>query len=366
MPCRYEQLKLALNGWEDTGVPLVSKWGDTYGRAGFPDDIGIYYFVPWIAKTFGISLDASIHLFLGSLLLIGFLVSGGCFLFLFKHWISKALSLFATLLLALVAYFYSDVYIVSYFSVATVVPLFLLYNQKNKIPYPVLIISGLILGYCNFIRNQAGTGVLLFIFTWIFCNQNLKKKFFCLAVILLFFFLPYLHFGYVEAKRDAFLQAPKERLCHPKWHTIYLGLGYLKNPYGIEFNDRIADDKAKSILPGVKNSSPEYERILKDQCIHLLKSDPLFILKTLLAKFLFLCFKALLFLNFGLIFYFYVKPSFRFTLPFLVSALFFSLPGLLAVPFTAYVLGMVSLATLFGVYMIGKGLEKIFHAVRLA
>ncbi len=360
MDCRYAQLKLTLDGLDSTHVPLVLKYQETYGRAGFPDDLGLFYFVPWISKTFGLSLDSSITLFLSSLLLIGAVIMGGSFLLLFKHWLTRTISICATLLLAAVGWRYSDVYIASYFCVASLVPLYILWDQKKQTGslFLILIFSGWIIGYCNWIRSHSGTGVLLFIITWILCNKSLKEKLYCLSALFICTSIPYFHFRHLESERDAFLKEPNQQLCHPKWHNIYIGLGYLKNPYGIQYSDRIADEKARSIDPEVKNCSPEYERILRDQCLSLFKSAPLFILKTIAAKALFLCFKALLFLNFGLLFYFYVKPAFRTTLPFLVSGAFFSLPGILAVPFTAYVLGMVSLATLFGLYMTGLAIEK--------
>jgi hypothetical protein len=166
----------------------------------------------------------------------------------------------------------------------------------------------------------------------------------------------------LEHQRDQFLAKNNPTYQYLSeshtWHSIYIGLGYLKNKYGIDYADEIACGKARSINPNVIYCSEEYERILKDQCFLLAKTDPIFVLKTALMKIISLLFQVLSFANFGLLFLFYVRPSFRYIIPFLVSASFYSLPGILVMPIYTYVAGMSSVATIFGIYMICLGIEK--------
>lgn len=364
MEGRYDQLQNTLEGWKRTDVPLVSWNPPHYEIAGFTDDLGIYYFVPGIAKTFGISIDSAINLFFGSLLGLGVLISFLCFWLFFRDGPSRLISFIGHSLLAVAAFRYSDVYLAPYFAVTAIIPFFLLLRSIPRSWWIRLALSGLVIGYCNLIRSHAGTGVLLFLLTWIGVHRDLSKraKGTSLLTLLAFVAIPYLHFHALEAKRDQFLSqkgvAPAS-ISHPKWHSIYIGLGYLKNPYGIQYSDCFASEKVRSMDPKVPYCSPEYEKILKQACFSLLKTDPLFILKNLAAKILSLCFKVLLFMNLGLVFWFYVKPPLRAMAPFLVSALFYALPGVLVMPWNIYLSGFISLLTLFGIYLIGLGMEKL-------
>src|SRR6185295_10893095 len=85
--------------------------------------------------------------------------------------------------------------------------------------------------------------VLLFIVFWILFNKDflLRQKLGSIVCLSCFVSLPYLHFSHLESRRDQFL-APMGLgpTCHPKWHAIYLGLGYLDNAYGIEYSDTCA------------------------------------------------------------------------------------------------------------------------------
>lgn len=363
MESRHFQLEYTLEGLKATDVPLVNLHNNSYSMAAYADDPGIYYFIPWIAKSFGISLDLAIDLFFGLLLFIPAVISITCFVLFFKHWSSRFVSVAGILLLTLMILKYSDVYITPFFVIGSTIPLFLLMKKLNW----TLAFSGLLIGYGNLIRFHAGTGVLLFLVSWILLNKDLLKvsKAYCLSILILFSLLPYAHFKFLENKRDQFLNKNIESVSHPKWHSIYIGLGYLENKYGIQYDDSCAAAKAFSIKPKVVPCSDEYEQILKNECFLLAKTDPIFIIKTVFAKILALLFKALKFANFGLLFCFYIKPSFRETAPFLIAALYYSLPGILTMPHSPYVSGLISLSAFFGIYMICLGLERMarYHFV---
>jgi hypothetical protein len=374
MECRQDQIEQALLGLDAAQVPLVSLNHGAYCPAGFSDDLGIYYFIPWIAKTFGISTDLAIQLFFGSLIFIGAAISFFCFFFVFKQWTARSISFVGLGLLTYGAYRYSDVYIAPFFAVTALVPLFILCKPRSWRLLLTLGFSGLVLGYSNMIRSHGGTGTLLFVLGWLILNREIgsKEKILSLLALLLFTALPYLHFKTLEQNRDAFLLKANPSYCppstiHPRWHSIYIGFGYLKNPYGIEYSDTISHQKALSIDPNVVYCSEEYEQILKKQCFLLAKSAPLFVIQTILIKGLALLIRFILFANFGLLAaLFYVKPSMREVFPFAAAALFYALPGVLTMPIGAYVVGLASIATIFGIYMICLGIEKSAASMKYA
>lgn len=60
-------LSETLNGLDVTDVPLVAIVNGKYQVAGYLDDQGIHYFIPAIAKWFGLSIDTAINWFFGSI-----------------------------------------------------------------------------------------------------------------------------------------------------------------------------------------------------------------------------------------------------------------------------------------------------------
>ncbi|NGX50430.1 MAG: hypothetical protein K1060chlam2_00276 [Chlamydiae bacterium] len=370
MSTRHEEIANTIEGFNASNVPIVALDQYGYHASGMADNFGLYYFVPQLAKYFNLSVDMATTLFLISLLALGTSIAICCFFFIFNNWISRIAASFGLLLLAQISYNCSDVYIAYFFGVSTTVPLFLL--LKHRLPKSkylflgILAFSGIMIGYSNIIRKYSGTTALIFLVLWMMFNLNLKKKTLVLYIGLLFVFslIPFFHGKNLEKNRNAFLEQNQpsghyQPRPFPTWHLFYIGLGYFENDYGLYHKDECAAEKVKSINPEVAYLSEEYNQILRGEYFLLLKSAPWFILKTYLMKLLILCWKFLKYTNLGLIGYFYVRPSWRELLPFLAAASFAALPGIVAEPQKLYVLGMVSLSAIFGVYMIGLSLEKI-------
>lgn len=367
MECRKTMLEQALLGLQKTEVPLVSAVDQTFIPSGYTDDLGIYYFIPWIAKTFGV--PTAIDIFFGTMLLMGATIAIFCFAIIFKHPLSRLISSIGILLLTFASYKYSDVYIAPYFAVVATLPTFILLKEKKCVSKGVwflaCLISGLLLGYSNIIRSHAGTGALIFLASWIILNEGSKQKWIFGFVLLTAFCIPYAHFHVLEHHRDQFLTQSvpgyrPQQIAHPKWHSIYIGFGYLQNKYGITYIDTASYEKASSIKPDVIYCSAEYEDILKNACFELIKKDPLFVFKTFISKIFKIVLNFLIFTNFGIFALFFVRPSYRTVLPFGFAMAFYSLPGIVVIPIAAYLLGLASLATLFGIYMLCLYFERFF------
>src|SRR5277367_204924 len=85
MTYRLTELGLVLDGLRATHLPLLEKINDAYKAAGIGDDEGIYYFIPWIANTFGISLSLAINLFFWVSMSAVSMGALACFLRMFKN-----------------------------------------------------------------------------------------------------------------------------------------------------------------------------------------------------------------------------------------------------------------------------------------
>ena len=89
MPCRYSSLQSTIEGFDISGVPLIS-FNDAcnlgqnagLGPAGYAENIGSWYIIPKIVNVFGVSLEASVQLFYsGSVLASIILGIIGCWLY---------------------------------------------------------------------------------------------------------------------------------------------------------------------------------------------------------------------------------------------------------------------------------------------
>src|SRR5205823_5534290 len=88
--------------------------------------------------------------------------------------------------------------------------------------------------------------------------------------------------------------------AHPFWHSIYIGLGYLRNSDVPEYRDEVGFAKVQALRPEVAYPSTEYEQVLKRETFNLAKRRPFLILANLLVKFLVVSLFCLCAANVGL------------------------------------------------------------------
>lgn len=86
-------------------------------------------------------------------------------------------------------------------------------------------------------------------------------------------FVPQLVFG---ARNSAYGIAPSGRLeQHGAWHNLYIGLGVVKNPFGIEWLDDNAVQAVKKIDPSIGYLSKAYYDTLRREYFRIVVSHPL-------------------------------------------------------------------------------------------
>ncbi|HEY5038638.1 MAG TPA: hypothetical protein VIJ93_06150, partial [bacterium] len=272
---RYTTLLQTIDGFHFTGVPLIANSGTEMFPAGRADDIGIYYFVPLVARVLDVSLQTAIDIFLGSLIFLGLVIGIFGFFKLFKLPKARLVSVVGLILLAFFTFYrISNVYVTFMFAVTATTPLFLAFSREKKDGFksifPWMIFLGVTLGYCNFIRSHSGTGMMIFLALWMILDRKLqwKDKGILIAVLLTFFLMPKLHFYILEKNMDKYFQKnlsdykpyPDQ---HPFWHSAYIGLGYLPNSYGIEYIDSVAAQKVASVDPKIGYCTVEYDQVLR-------------------------------------------------------------------------------------------------------
>jgi ABC-type multidrug transport system fused ATPase/permease subunit len=201
----------------------------------------------------------------------------------------------------------------------------------------------------NFIRSNSATGVLLFLLLFVFLTQKANKKLLVYTYVVLFagYLISNLFIASLKKEKTNYLNSINATKVenfvdgHVFWHTAYIGLGFLNNHYKIEYNDNCGFARAKLLQPNVIYLSNEYENLLKNEVINLLKTDPWFIAKTILSKFGVIMFYLLIFSNIGLIYIFNAFKSLTFNIPVLICLIFNLSFPLIAMPFPSYLMGTV-------------------------
>jgi len=367
MPCQYENLLEALSGYEKTGIPLVAYDGKMFKPAGVGDDIGIYYILPKITHSFGISIDQTIHLFLTGVILFSLLCGIiGCLL-LFKRWALRFLGVIELMLVAYLSFKVGGIYIILSSVPILIIPLFLYLSEQHK-THPFFIIfllfAGIVIGVSHYLRNHSGTGVLIFIAIILFFYLKLrwKHKIVLATLIAVAMFTPMFCFEQLLDRGDLYLMNKSiefEKLPrrHPFWHSVYIGFGFLNNEYVTAYKDEVAIEKVRSISPKTTYLSDEYERIVKHELALLIKTHPLFVARTLFAKIGVVSLYFILFANIGLIAAGLNKREWGLEMAFFCALLFNSLFGLLVIPNTHYLLGFIAFTTLYGLVSINQFIE---------
>jgi hypothetical protein len=361
MPFRYQHLEQTLKGYQMTGVPLVEYNGTSFQPAGVSDDTGIYYFIPKIASFFQIDLSLAISLFFSFFLAISIITSLYASFKLFPGKKQKIVSAYFLTIIYLFCFLRGDIYIFTALAAFTVIPLFLRFIENikfNSKSILKLFLFGIAISIFNFVRSNSATGVIIFIIavTLIYVKIDFLKRIYLIVFLILgILFVNILINATLIKNRNDFLNANNVEFSkfpegHIFWHQVYIGFGFLTNPYDIQYDDNSAEKKAKQIRPDVVVQSLEYENILKHEVTKLIFGDPWFLLKTVFSKIGVVFLYILIFSNIGIIFIFSNRNKTIFNIAFVILLLFNLIFPLLAVPYPSYILGTVAAINVFALF----------------
>jgi hypothetical protein len=365
-PARIAGLQESLAGYQRTGVPLVGFDGSQFTAGGAPDDPGLYYFVPQVCERLHLPLHQGITAFLGAILAVSLLLGILSCLRLCKTAAGKALAVAGLVLLTAAAAVLWDVYVVSEAVVVCLVPSFChLLRQPPAWKLSFFgFLAGVLVGTANFIRSHSGTGVLVFMAVGLIgLPWSRWKKISLIAACALGVLSARAFFDLQLDRRDAFLRArvPGYQLArreHGFWHSIYIGLGFLTNPYGLDYVDEVGIAKVRSIAPQATYLSDEYEAILRREYFRTIYEHPLFFLRTEFAKLGVVFMYLVAFANAGLV------AAYRFPKPRSVELAYWSalsfeaLFGLLVVPTPWYLLGFMAFAGVYGIVSVDEAISR--------
>lgn len=388
MPCRYVTLQHVLDGYLKTGTHLVEfggnsiqpifsvKPGESWGAV---DDIGIYVFIPKITKLLSISLESAIYLFFNGLIICSGLIGFVGILLLYRSWSQRIIGTVSVAAISYLSYTINDLYITYSICILMVIPLFLYFMKSRtfkKLFIVFLFLAGIIIGCCHYMRSYSSLGVLIFVVVSIFLSDqlffNFKRRFFLIVTLCAGIIPPFFYFSFLMNFGDNYLSihAPlvkKKRYNHPLWHPIYVGFGFLNylNNEQIEWSDEAGLIKAREQNKSIEYGDPEYDEIIKNETIALIKKYPFFVLGTLFAKFGILLFFILKYVHVGLI-AIITQFQWRTSMPFILGIASYALFALIAVPVECYSLGFICLAHFYAMISVNDFIadESINKKVR--
>jgi hypothetical protein len=358
MPYRYETLERVVRGYQATGVPLVGTDGRVFTAEPFVDaGIGLYYLVPWIARTLHVSVDAALRIWsVSAVAAAGVLgLVGSLLLFRSAHArLAAALGMGAVLALCLR---FGEGYLAGGVAVVATVPLFLHLRRSGRpaVLPAFLFAAGVLAGVADEVRSLIGTPVLLFVLLVLALDAATPRgrRLLCAGALLLGTALPRVYAHRLAGERDDFVRAaaagrlPGER-GEAMWHPAYIGLGYLPNRHGITYSDESAIAKVRAVDPRAPYLSPRYTAILRGEVFRIAREDPGLVARTVAAKgFRILLFLAL-FANVGLTAALAGPRNWRLEVPFAAATALAAVPGVVGLPVLHYVVGALAFAALYG------------------
>lgn len=357
MPSRLEEMNAAMRGYDSTQTFLVGVAdNNTFFPLGVQDDFGLSFYGTLLNSYLGVPIDKVFPMLLSIVILIGFGIATWGILRRFKSGNAVVMMTILNTALAVFAFKRGDVYATNYITSSILFALLInQWKQAKEIIIPFSFAS-LLLGLIELIRSKSGLGGLLSIMLLLFLLPS-RVSFFKKSLIAICCFMMFSFHGIIKNKlaedRNHWFSVNQQKVIsnnigHPVWHSVYIGLGLVSNTHGITYQDEVAANKVKEI--GGENivfCSKEYEEILKTEVFRLLKTDSVFILKSLGLKAL-ICLVVFAILGFPLWYYKEIKLLLL-SAPFLLLSF---LPAILVYPRINYMLGAILFLTVLSGYVL--------------
>jgi hypothetical protein len=374
MPMRYAELQAAFDSYAQGLPPLVAATQTDSGTVyrAISDDAGLYYLLPKLAHLFHLAPSEAWTVWFFAILILSFGVGIYGTMHLLKTLPAKILYFIELSFLGALIIKYGDIYQLAPCLALAAVPLLLqnLCSERGDRALwrdaAALGTAGFIFGLAHLVRSHSATGLMLFVIILLLFGTAVRawhKRLLLVAIVLIGFMLPLLYMNHVADMRDAFLKAHQPNYHpvlrqHPFWHTVYIGLGYLSNDYGLAYKDIVAAKKAHELAPDTPWYIPQYDAALKTAVIDLLRKDPVFVVGTLLAKFGAVLVYFLFAANFGLLAAIRYPKPWAVEVAFVAGLAFNALFGLVAVPYPTYLEGFIAFAMLYGVISLDTALHQ--------
>jgi hypothetical protein len=280
-----------LVGWE-TGAQPWPGWGNGYKvPVGIGDDVGLYIYGGLLGNATGESDPHLIvkWLYVGCMAAL-VLVMPLVFYALFRHLLAAALAP----LLFLVGFGFlnnTETYWITAWTTLFVIPLVGLIALRRWTRWSIAAAVAIAVFASALTTMRVHTGlpvVLALAGTILVKAPRWRTRLLVVAAVAIAYVSVYpLGMQPIFHQRDQALGHPVTKTFpteHVAWHNAYIGLGYLRNPYGIYWLDEVGFDKGKEVDPSAIANSRRYVNDMRSVYFHFVIDHPAFTLRTYWAK----------------------------------------------------------------------------------
>jgi hypothetical protein len=289
---RAIDLKASLSVLDHGGPALLGYRPGTHVpyAIGYSDDQGIYVIVPVLSHWLGASDPIAMLRWLWIVAwALALLFSAAVWRSLFRSsW--AALLAPPTLFICILSFGFGDIYWIAAWVVVTCVPLLvLLARTRPRHLWAALVLVALVAGACTAIRSNAGLPVAIAAAAVaVMAGRRWPSRVTVTMVVVVVYLAPtWIVLPAIREHRDqrtGVNLSAQEPTSHPLWHSLYIGLGYTSNRYGIHYLDGYAAAAVQEADPGVRYLSPAYASGLHRQVNALIRRDPGFVAKVEVEK----------------------------------------------------------------------------------
>ena len=253
----------------------------SYYPVGTTDDQGLYLYLPVVGERFGVREPVTIlrGAFIALMALIPLLYP-----LVFYEIFGSLIVALAAPLVAIYNLDYlrdTDIYWISGWSVLLCVPLLLavLSRRWSRWSIALLALACVIGSFAGSVRINAGLPILIGALIVLIIKERRWRWRAATAALLVVASLSVstVGLGIVRWHRDRSAGvdlSAGQPTKHPFWHNIYIGLGYLPNPYGIAWDDGLAVEAVKRDVPTAGYLSDTYESALRHRVVEVIRDDP--------------------------------------------------------------------------------------------
>jgi hypothetical protein len=169
-------------------------------------------------------------------------------------------------------------------------PILLLMNRRWRQSWLWLLVPlAVVASFASSVRANAGLGFLIGAIVLIIARVHLWRVRLPITALVILAYLSVSSFAMhaVQVQRDEVVghdfTSPYPN-GHPLWHNLYMGLGYLRNPYGIRIKDAAAVAAARKENPTAAFPTKEYEETLRKVYFKTVAHHPEFVAREYLVK----------------------------------------------------------------------------------
>jgi hypothetical protein len=297
LPDRARNLRAALAMLEQGGPLLLERAPGIHGvrgslqPAGISDDEGLYVYLPLLSRLFGVADPVSM---LRYLYIVLYALTVAIYPLVFYRLTRSLVAGIAAplvLLACVLSMGFNDIYWIPAWGMLTLMPLiYLLVQQWPRFGLPALVALCVAASWLSSIRSQSGlpvviaAAIVLLTRRWRWWRALPALALLAVAYISITTLL----FGAIRANREHWLGSRRidksEAAAHPLWHTVYIGLGYLPNNYGLHYSDRIAGELLQREDPGAPSFSALEATVLRRAFFAFVRKHPLEVVRQYAAK----------------------------------------------------------------------------------